>query len=113
MPMIKPCRKETLWFLDILVRIHVPAGDDPHDVNVMEHVMPQGFSPPLHIHYSEDEIFFMLAGEVRFHVGGEALLVRPGDTLMAPKGVPHTFVVTSTEDARWLVMTRQPVSTSK
>ena len=104
--MTKPCRQEILWFLDILVRIHVPAGDGSTDVSVMEHIMPQGFSPPLHIHHSEDEVFFMLAGEVRFQVGDQEIMIRPGDTLMAPKGIPHSFVVTSRENAHWLVMTR-------
>jgi hypothetical protein len=72
----------------------------------MEHVMPYGSSPPLHIHHSEDEVFYMLSGEVRFQVDGKDVVVKAGDMLVAPKGVPHTFVVTSKSGAHWLVMTR-------
>lgn len=101
------CRREALWFLDILVRIHLPEDEAaPRDLYVMEHVMPQGFSPPLHIHTSEDEVFHLLSGEIRFQLDGEDIMVRPGETFMAPKNVPHSFVVTAPEGAHWLVMTR-------
>jgi len=98
-------RKEKFWFLDTLVTIHVAERTNADRISVIEHRTPYGFSPPLHIHHTEDEIFHILAGEARFTVGGKALTVRAGDTLVAPKGVPHSFIVTSQEDAVWLNIT--------
>ena len=97
--------KEKFWFIDTLVTIHVAAASNADGMSVIEHRLPHGSSAPLHIHHTEDEIFHVLAGQARFTVGGNQIEVRTGDTLVAPKGVPHTFVVTSQEDAIWLTVT--------
>jgi Cupin domain len=73
-------------------------------ISVMETLAPQGDSPPLHVHLAEDEIFHILEGEVRLRIADEELLVRAGETVLAPKGVPHTYFVES-ERGRWLVVT--------
>jgi uncharacterized RmlC-like cupin family protein len=65
----------------------------------------QGDSPPLHIHHEEDEIFHVLEGEVRYRVGDEERCAQSGDTLVAPKSIPHTYRVESPE-ARMLTITR-------
>jgi Cupin domain len=70
----------------------------------METLAPHGDSPPLHVHLAEDEIFHLLEGEVRFRVADRELRVRAGETLLAPKGVPHTYLVES-ERGRWLTVT--------
>jgi mannose-6-phosphate isomerase-like protein (cupin superfamily) len=64
---------------------------------------PRGTMPPLHVR-DRTETYEVLAGEVVFHVGRDAVLARAGDVVVAPEGVPRTFVVTS-ETARWLVTT--------
>ena len=97
---------EKLWFLDTLVHIHMPSAANADGINVMEHLTPYGSSPPLHIHHAEDEIFHVLEGEARFVLDGREIKVRAGQTLMAPKGSRHTFVVTSKTGARWLTITR-------
>lgn len=99
--------KEKFWFLDTLVTVHVAAALNADGMSVIEHRIPYGSSPPLHIHHTEDEIFHVLAGEARFTVGGKELTVRGGDTFVAPKGVPHTFVVTAKEGAAWLTVTNR------
>lgn len=100
-----PDQIDKLWFLDTLVRIHVARDGGADGMSVMEHVVPYGSSPPLHIHHTEDEIFHMLAGEIRLLVDGTEIRARAGDTLLAPKGKPHSFVVTAPAGARWLTMT--------
>lgn len=96
---------DTLWFLDTLIRIRV-AGDSHADgISVLEHLAPQGSSPPLHVHRTEDEIFHVLEGDLRLRVDGADLHARAGDTLLAPKGKPHSFLVTSMGGARWLTLT--------
>lgn len=97
---------ETVWFLDGLMRIHAAVGGNSgRDMSVIEHAVPYGSSPPLHVHHNEDEIFYLLEGEVRFVVDGAEIRARQGDTVVAPKAKPHSFVVTSRAGARWLVMT--------
>jgi mannose-6-phosphate isomerase-like protein (cupin superfamily) len=63
----------------------------------------KGNQPPLHCHDRDDEGFYVLEGEVRLHVGAHTLCLGPGQSAVAPHGVPHTYVVES-EHARWLVI---------
>src|SRR5262249_36226690 len=44
---------------------------------------------PRHTHTREDEAYFVLAGELEVIVGDEKFVLRAGDTLMAPRGIPH------------------------
>src|SRR5439155_12174688 len=59
---------------------------------------------PLHVHRTEDEVFYVLEGEFRFRVGDQDLRAGQGETLLAPKGVPHSYLVES-ERGRWLAIT--------
>ena len=58
--------------------------------------------PPLHVHPEQDEWFFVREGEFDFRVGDDSFHLLPGDSLLAPKGVPHAFANTS-ETGRMLV----------
>jgi glyoxylate utilization-related uncharacterized protein len=37
----------------------------------------------------EDEVYFILSGELEVTVGEQTFVLRPGDTLMAPRDIPH------------------------
>jgi Cupin domain len=72
---------------------------------VLESLAPCGDSPPLHVHWTEDELFHVLDGELRLQVADQDLRVGAGEATLAPKGIPHTYRVESPEGARWLVIT--------
>jgi len=93
-----------LWFLDTLVTIPVSHADGADGMSVIESRARRGDSPPYHVHASEDEVFRLLEGEMSVLVDGDLRSLAAGDVLLAPKGVPHTYRVTS-EEARWLVVT--------
>jgi len=44
---------------------------------------------PRHTHTREDEVYFVLAGELEVTVGERTFVLRPGDTLLAPRDIPH------------------------
>ena len=96
-------KKDELWFLNTLVTLHVPHDTGTDGVSVIESRAPRGDSPPLHVH-EEDEIFCVLHGEMLIRAGDVDHHVAAGQTLLAPKGVPHTYRVES-DEARWLVIT--------
>lgn len=99
-------RSEPLrWFLNSLVSLQLKAAESEDRISVIQHWMPQGDSPPLHIHHTEDEIFHIIEGRVRFRVGEVERVAGPGDTLLAPKGVAHSYMVES-DGARCLTITR-------
>lgn len=95
-----------LWFGNSRVAIRVASAQGADGISVIEHWMPWGEAPPLHIHRTEDEIFHILAGRMRFRVGDRTFEAGAGETLIAPKGVPHQFRVESPEGAHCLTVTR-------
>ncbi len=105
--MTKPCEIEAIWILGALFRSFRQDGAPPGGVYLLEQVLLEGFSPPRHIHHNEDETFYMIEGEIEFLVGDEMVTIRPGDILVAPKGIAHTFLVTSPGGARMLTVTTE------
>lgn len=45
--------------------------------------------PERHRHLAQDEWFYVLEGQFVIEVGSERFRPRPGDALLAPRGVPH------------------------
>ena len=96
---------EAVWFLNTRVTIRVPhtAGEDT--LSILEHHGPARDSPPLHVHVNEDEVFHVLTGEFRFRVGDNEVVLTSGQWLLTPKGVPHSYLITSPDGGRWLTVT--------
>jgi quercetin dioxygenase-like cupin family protein len=62
---------------------------------LFEDFMSQGKTTPLHIHANEDETLYVLEGEILVHIDGSDHPVGPRGIAVAPRGVPHAFLVTS------------------
>lgn len=73
------------------------------EFGLVEAVIGPGDEPPFHVHKNEDEWFYMLDGEVTFHVGGENHRGGAGAFVFFPRGIPHTFTIES-PSARFLLM---------
>lgn len=93
------------WFLDTLVKIKISGDNNADEISVLEHKAYQGDSPPLHIHHTEDEIFVVLEGEFRFVIGANEFRLKAGETILAPKGIPHQYRVESKDGGKWLTIT--------
>ncbi len=93
------------WFLNTFVTVRVAQSEGQDGVSILEHRVPYGDSPPLHIHRTEDEIFHIVEGEFRVQVQGQEQRVGPGTILLARKGIPHTYRAESREGGRFLTVT--------
>jgi quercetin dioxygenase-like cupin family protein len=93
------------WFLDTRVIVRTSFEDGQDRISVLEQWLPHGDSPPLHVHRNEDEIFYLLEGEVALSLDGKQLHGKAGDTFLAPKGIPHTYRVLSAGGAHLLTIT--------
>ncbi|TPL80795.1 cupin domain-containing protein [Mesorhizobium sp. B2-3-13] len=98
--------KELFWFNNTLVAIRLSSAEGEDGICVVEHRMPHGDSPPLHVHRHEDEVFHVLEGQLRFRIDGHDQIAGPGEIIIAPKGLPHTYRVESQDGARTLTITR-------
>ena len=94
---------EALWFLDTLVRVHVDGDGSSGTLGLVESTARGGDMPPLHVHHNEDEAFYVLDGRMTLFVADrEPIELEAGQSVLAPKGVPHVYRVES-DRARWLV----------
>ena len=84
---------DALWFLGSLVTVKVAGADTSGRLTVVEFVNPPGFAPPLHRHRVEDEMFAVLDGSATFFCDGERLVAGPGDFVVLPAGLAHSFRV--------------------
>lgn len=94
---------EALWFLGGLVTIKAAGEATGGRVTVIEHLAPRGEGSPLHVHQREDECFYVIEGELSFWIGGKRAKATAGSFVYGPRGIPHTFMVTSAE-ARFLLI---------
>lgn len=60
--------------------------------------------PPLHVHSREDELFYILEGEVVLQIGTDRVTASAGATAFLPRGIPHTYQNFSGAPARLLVL---------
>jgi mannose-6-phosphate isomerase-like protein (cupin superfamily) len=60
---------------------------------VAEGTLPEGASPPLHVHHDLDDSFYLLDGQMVLRCGDEVSVAGPGEWVPFPRGVPHTFRV--------------------
>lgn len=64
----------------------------------------KGFMAPPHFHKNEHESFYILDGELDFHVGEKRFKAGVGELAVLPKNVPHYFnLVTDTAKALLLI----------
>jgi mannose-6-phosphate isomerase-like protein (cupin superfamily) len=96
---------ESLWFLGSLVTVKAAGAQTDGRLTIVEFVNPPGFAPPLHRHLHEDEMFYVLSGSVQFQCDGEEFPAGPGDFVLLPARLPHTFIVGADEPLRTLQLT--------
>lgn len=93
---------EAIWFNGGLVKVKAPGKWSDDAFSLCEIRLPGGRATGLHTD-SSHETFYVLEGELLFHVDGEEHHASVGDTVGVRRGVPHAFVVRS-ESARFLVL---------
>jgi quercetin dioxygenase-like cupin family protein len=86
-----------------IVTILIDAQATDGRLALLEVVEQPGGEPPIHRHYWEDELLYVLTGELVLFIEGKWLAVPPGRAIMVPRGVEHTFAVLSTT-ARMLAL---------
>src|SRR5580704_9227529 len=74
-------------------------------LGVMESAYPPGLSVREHVHAGEDEMFYLLEGELAVFCGEEHWTVSAGSFVFVPRDSPHGFTVTGGGPARALVIT--------
>jgi len=60
--------------------------------------------PPRHLHYEQEEWFYVIeGGEVLIEIGQEKMRLKPGDSVLAPRKVPHAWAYIGDNPGRMLL----------
>jgi UDP-glucose 4-epimerase len=103
-PAVARTGEAKVWWLGGLMAIKARAENTGGALGVLEgHALPKGYGPGLHVHSREDEIMYVIEGQIRLRVGDDDVVAGPGDWVWQPRGVPHAFRVES-DSARALIM---------
>jgi quercetin dioxygenase-like cupin family protein len=86
--------------------VKISSKDTDGQLTVLEYVGFEKIGPPLHLHFEQDEIFYVVEGEYIFQLDSERMTLKAGDTIFLPRAVPHTWIQTS--DKGKLVYFLQP-----
>jgi len=96
-----------LHYLGARLDCKVSSKDSEGDQCIYELSTTEKSGPPFHIHYSQDEWFYVIRGEFMFKIGHEMFYLKPGDSAFGPRKMPHSYTKTSNGDAQ-LLMCYQP-----
>jgi quercetin dioxygenase-like cupin family protein len=71
----------------------------------VEYTTRAGEEPPDHTHGTEDEIFYVLRGELTFRCGEDTFELADGGFIFLPRGIEHGYQIRSEHDVRLLTVT--------
>ena len=93
----------SVWYNGALMTFLATSEDTHGQFALIEAVGRRGSDAPPHIHHREDEIFYILEGEVVVSVGDRTIKGTPGTMIFLPRDVRHSFTIES-EHARMLIL---------
>ena len=93
----------SVWYNGSLMTFLATGEDTQGQFALIEAVQRKGNVPPPHIHHREDEIFYVLEGELTVSVSDRTIKATPGTMVFLPRNVPHSFTIDS-EQGRMLIL---------
>ena len=84
---------EPRWFFGMLAQVKASAAATGGQYTLVEITAPPGLRAPRHVHYTEDEGFYVLEGSVTVEVGDETIELAAGQYALGPRDIPHRFTV--------------------
>ncbi len=79
------------------------SPEDEGGLLILENTFHAKGGPARHLHYDQDEWFYAVEGEFIIEVGSERIRMKPGDSLLAPRKVPHVWAFIGDIRGRMLI----------
>jgi quercetin dioxygenase-like cupin family protein len=86
-----PADPSAVWWQGALMILRAHAGNTGGALGLVEARFPAGFGPPLHVHHREDEVLYVLDGQLRCRQGDREFTAGPGELVFGPRELPHAF----------------------
>jgi quercetin dioxygenase-like cupin family protein len=100
-----PGQSRAHWTQSRLFIVHVSGEETGGRLSLVEGLLPPGAMTPLHVLPHASQILYVLEGEMKAYLPGVSRVLRRGECMNQPAGVPQTHSVTSPEPARVLAVT--------
>jgi quercetin dioxygenase-like cupin family protein len=88
------------WLLGVLATVKAGAEETGGSMTIAEFEAPPGWAVPPHRHLDQDELFYVLDGEVTFWCDGAESTFTRGGMAWLPRQKPHLFSVSDAGPAR-------------
>jgi quercetin dioxygenase-like cupin family protein len=92
-----PALDNSTWYKGILASQLASTSDTNGAFDLIESKMHKGTEPPPHLHDREDELFYILSGQLKVFADGKVFTVSTGESVFLPRKVPHAYLITSDE----------------
>ena len=83
--------------------VKVSSRDSAGGLFIVEHEHTQVGGPPKHLHFDQDEWFYVLEGQYVFEVGDERVELSVGDSIFGPRQIAHAFAFKGPGKGRLLI----------
>ena len=104
-PSIKYQPRSKRYYFDVGIGYVCLSGEDTGGKYcLIEASLASGMGVPRHTHTREDEVYYVLSGELEVIVGDEVFILREGDTLIAPRDIPHQLRNSGNTENHYLLM---------
>lgn len=91
------------------LKVKIDAVTGAGGLTLIESIFPPGAgSGPHHVHYSFEEAFYVLEGEIEYRVGDHRVRTTAGASVFVPAGAPHGFTNVGPGPARHLAISSSP-----
>ena len=87
------------------IRVKATTLDTAGSLTIIEFQVAPNNGPGVHIHFREDELWYVIEGEFRFKAGDAMLHASTGGFAFGPRGLPHAFQNIGETAGRLLVIT--------
>lgn len=84
------------------VQFKVDGGDTGGLVSIVEHPFDVGAMVPPHVHHLEDEISYVIEGEIGFRSEDDEVVLEAGGYIVKPRGQVHTMWNAGSTPARMI-----------
>jgi len=95
---------QAIWYTTARMTLKATGALTGGALSLIEALAAPDSSPPWHVHHYDDEMFYILDGQLLLKCGDEMFEGGPGAFVFLPRGIPHSFKVVSETPARCLLI---------
>jgi mannose-6-phosphate isomerase-like protein (cupin superfamily) len=67
------------------------SAQDASGIFILENTFEEKGGPARHLHHDQEEWFYAIEGDFIIEVGQERIRLKPGDSVLGPRKVPHVW----------------------